>query len=80
MPRVIKSLRVVAPVPPRFTPSVVEAETVPLELVTRIPLGEPEMMRFVVEAVAKYPVPLTVSAVEEAYGNVEARVVEVAVM
>ena len=38
-----------------------------------------ETVRFVVEAVPKYPVPETESAVELAYGNVEAIVVEVAV-
>lgn len=33
----------------------------------------PEIVRLVVDAVPKYPVPLTVSAVEEAYGSVLAK-------
>jgi CRISPR/Cas system-associated protein Cas7 (RAMP superfamily) len=35
-----------------------------------------EMVRLVVEAVPKKPVPETVSAVEEAYGNCDAATVE----
>ena len=43
----------VAPVPPTLTASVVEAETVPEELVTSTPEGEPLTVRLVVEAVPK---------------------------
>src|SRR3989344_8352307 len=45
------------------------AETTPVALVFRIDDWIPEMVRFVVEAVLKYPVPETESAVEEAYAN-----------
>src|SRR3989344_3339748 len=45
------------------------AETTPVALVFRSDDWIPEMVRFVVEAVPKYPVPETESAVEEAYAN-----------
>ena len=61
----------------RFDPIVVDAETTPFMSVPRSPPRIPEIVRFVVEAVPKNPVPETVSAVELAYGSVEA-VVEVA--
>ena len=57
---------VVEPVPPTLTASVVDAETTPLLLVVSTPAGERDTVRFEVEAVPKYPVPETVSAVEEA--------------
>src|SRR3989338_821545 len=47
------------------------AETTPVALVFRSDDWIPEMVRFVVEAVPKYPVPETESAVEEAYANCE---------
>ena len=50
---------------------VVRAETTPVELVCRIPEGAPATVRFVVEAVVKYPVPDAVSAVVEAKLNVD---------
>ena len=54
------------PVPPMFTPRVVEAETAPLEFVTRTPEGEPETVRLVALAVPKYPIPLAVMFVVDA--------------
>jgi hypothetical protein len=54
----------------------VAAVTTPLVVVLRI---EPdvmlEMVRFDVDAVPKYPVPETESAVDEAYGNCDAAAV-----
>ena len=47
-------------------PKVEEAETTPVALVTMTPLGALEIVRFVVEAVPKYPVPETAMAVDEA--------------
>jgi hypothetical protein len=61
-------------------------EITPEEFVVRqfpAPPPRDETVRFVVEAVPKYPVPETVSAVDEAYGNTDAapspRIVVVAV-
>lgn len=64
--------------PPRFVASVVVPDTTPVEEVKRSDDWIPEMVRLVVEAVPKKPVPETVSAVVEAYGKIEATVVEVA--
>ena len=46
-------LAVVAPVPPKLRPRVVEAETTPEESVVRMPEGEPETVRLEVDAVSK---------------------------
>ena len=53
-PRLVRApLAVVAPVPPKLIPIVVDAEATPVAEVTRIPLGALEIVRFVVEAVPK---------------------------
>ena len=54
------------------------AETAPVALVYKVPDGALEIVRFVVLAEPKYPVPETVSAVLLAYGNVLACDVDVA--
>lgn len=50
------------------------AATVPSAPVLRSDERMPEIVRLVVEAVVKYPVPETVSAVDDAYGKVFAAV------
>ena len=64
--------KVVEPVPPLATASVPKidaalkvevAETTPCALVCKKPDGDPEMVRLVVEAVEKKPVPVTVRPV-----------------
>ncbi|MEK7275052.1 MAG: hypothetical protein AAB110_07335 [Candidatus Desantisbacteria bacterium] len=64
-------VEVVTPVPPEATARAEARVSEPREAVLAL--------RVVEVAVPKYPVPETVSAVDEAYGNVEAMVVEVAV-
>mgnify|MGYP001569925673 CR=1 FL=1 len=66
----MRLLRDVAPVPPDVTGRAEASVSEPRDAVLAL--------RVVEVAVPKYPVPETVSAVELAYGNVEASVVEVA--
>lgn len=74
-----RPVSVVAPVPPFATPRVPVRRLVPIdEVATTLPvLSVPK--RAEVRPV-KYGLPEMVRAVDDAYGNVEARVVEVAVM
>lgn len=62
---------VVEPVPPKLTASVVVPPTTPVASVTRSELLILETVRFVVEAVPKYPVPLAERFVVDAFTKYE---------
>ena len=78
-PSVMRLLRVVAPVPPFATGSVPVRRLTPIEEVaTTLPVESVPNSADVMPV--RYALPETVNAVVDAYGNCDARVVEVAVM